>query len=196
MQKPFQKLTELLGVSSSKKKIEEEPPPFKAKDWEEVSQIVKPLEDKNCFYLFSPKKPFSPRENFWPPLKITIDFSLTSEYIQGKKPFVNPEIFRKLKSGELAVQAVLNLRGLFLDEAKFVFENFIKEALYKGLTCVLIVHGRGLGSKGEPVLKKKVKEWLERGPFRKYILAYASARPCDGGVGATYVLLTPKPIKK
>ncbi|MGB9761249.1 MAG: Smr/MutS family protein [Caldimicrobium thiodismutans] len=58
------------------------------------------------------------------------------------------------------------------------------------------MHGRGLSSKGKPVLKEKVREWLEKGPYRKYILAYASAKPCDGGPGATYVLLTQRPLKK
>ena len=85
---------------------------------------------------------------------------------------------------------------MFVEEAKEAFEEFMKEAIINGDSCVLIVHGRGLSSKQEPVLKSKVKEWLEKGPYRKYVLAYSSARPCDGGLGATYVLLSSKPIRK
>jgi len=65
-----------------------------------------------------------------------------------------------------------------------------------GKTGVLIVHGRGLSSPFEPVLKRKVVEWLTHGPWRKWVAAYASARICDGGAGATYVLLSPRPVSK
>jgi len=85
---------------------------------------------------------------------------------------------------------------MFVEEAKEAFEEFMKEVIINGDSCVLIVHGRGLSSKKEPVLKNKVKEWLEKGPYRKYVLAYSSARLCDGGLGATYVLLSSKPIRK
>ncbi len=85
---------------------------------------------------------------------------------------------------------------MFVEEAKDIFEEFMKEAILNGDRCVLIIHGRGLSSKHEPVLKNKVREWLEKGPYRKYVLAYCSARPCDGGLGATYVLLSSKPVRK
>jgi len=61
---------------------------------------------------------------------------------------------------------------------------------------VLIIHGRGLTSPGQPVLKKMVFNWLSRGPLRRYILAFTSARACDGGAGATYVLLRKRPWSK
>jgi DNA-nicking Smr family endonuclease len=40
---------------------------------------------------------------------------------------------------------------------------------------VLIINGQGL-SPTEPVLKKKVIEWLTTGSWRKQIFAYARAR--------------------
>jgi DNA-nicking Smr family endonuclease len=55
---------------------------------------------------------------------------------------------------------------------------------------VLIVHGRGLGSKDNvPVLKEKLTAWLTRGAIGRHVLAFTSARPWDGGTGAVYVLL-------
>jgi DNA-nicking Smr family endonuclease len=52
---------------------------------------------------------------------------------------------------------------------------------------VRIVHGKGLRSSQKgPVLKNKVAGWLQQ---RDEVLAYASARPADGGTGAVYVLL-------
>ena len=37
-----------------------------------------------------------------------------------------------------------------------------------------------------PVLKQKIGNWLQQ---RDEVLAYCSARTCDGGTGAVYVLL-------
>ena len=55
---------------------------------------------------------------------------------------------------------------------------------------MLIVHGRGLNSKDQvPVLKERLKIWLARGRAAHVVLAFATARPCDGGAGALYVLL-------
>jgi len=63
-----------------------------------------------------------------------------------------------------------------------------------GKRAVLIVHGRGLSSPGEPVLKNKVREWLTRTAWRKWVIAFTSAQSYDGGTGATYVLLRHRPI--
>lgn len=196
MPKPFKKLGDLLGISPSKNFLKDDPPPFKVKSWEEVLSMVKPFQEKNFYYSFSPKKPFKNREKDWPPRKIEIKLPLTSEYMEGKRRNISPATLWKLKEGHFSIQAILNLRGLFLEEARLLFEDFMEKALKRGLSCVLIIHGRGLSSKGEPVLKKNVREWLERGPFRRFVLAYASARPCDGGLGATYVLLSSRPFKR
>jgi len=196
MPKPFQKLGEIFGVSSSKGSFKEEGFPFKVNSWEDLLHLVKPIKEKNFYFSLSPKKPSWFIEKDWPPKKIEVKFHLTSEYIEGKKRGVPIEILWKLREGAFSVQASLNLRGYFVEEAKILFETFIQQAINKGLSCVLIIHGRGLSSKGKPVLKEKVREWLERGPYRKYILAYASAKPCHGGPGATYVLLSQRPIKK
>jgi DNA-nicking Smr family endonuclease len=52
------------------------------------------------------------------------------------------------------------------------------------------VHVRGRNSKDQrPVLKDGLKTWLTRGELAKAVLAFATARPCDGGAGAMYVLL-------
>jgi DNA-nicking Smr family endonuclease len=49
------------------------------------------------------------------------------------------------------------------------------------------VHGKGLGSPGKaPVLKGRVHSWLTQ---KKEVLAFAQARPADGGAGALMVLL-------
>jgi len=78
-----------------------------------------------------------------------------------------------------------------VDEAKEELQSFLQKARRCGHRCLLVVHGRGLHSLGKaPVLKQKLVQWLTRGFLRKEIVAFCSARPHDGGVGATYVLLT------
>lgn len=197
MQRPFEVLKELFpSIGEPKEIYKGRSYLFKELNWEEIIQKSKPLKNKNFFWRFSPKKAFWIEEKIWPPQKIEIKVWLTSEYIEGRAKGVSKKIIKDLREGKYAIKRVLNLRGLFVDEAKAAFEEFMKEAILNGDRCVLIIHGRGLSSKGQPVLKTKVKEWLEKGPFRKYVLAFTSARPCDGGAGATYVLLSSKPIKK
>ena len=120
----------------------------------------------------------------------------TPEYIEGTNYHVHPGVAKRLHRGEYSIQAFVDLHGLFAEDAKEVFEKFLKWAVTTGKTGVLVVHGRGLSSPSEPVLKKKVVEWLTHGPWRKWVAAYASARICDGGAGATYVLLSPRPVSK
>jgi len=120
----------------------------------------------------------------------------TPEYIEGTNYQVHPTVAKRLHQGDYSIQAFVDLHGLQVEDAKEVFEKFLKWAITTGKTGVLIVHGRGLSSPSEPVLKKKVVEWLTRGPWRKWVAAYSSARKCDGGAGATYVLLRPRPVSK
>jgi DNA-nicking Smr family endonuclease len=120
----------------------------------------------------------------------------TPEYIEGTNYHIRPTVAKRLHRGEYSIQAFVDLHGLLAEDAKEVFEKFLKWAVTTGKTGVLIVHGRGLSSPSEPVLKRKVVEWMTHGPLRKWVAAYASARICDGGAGATYVLLNPRPVSK
>ena len=120
----------------------------------------------------------------------------TPEYIEGTNYHIHPAVAKRLHRGDYSIQAFVDLHGLLAEDAREVFEKFLRWAVITGKTGVLIVHGRGLSSPFEPVLKKKVVEWLTRGPWRKWVAAYCSARICDGGAGATYVLLSPRPVSK
>jgi DNA-nicking Smr family endonuclease len=120
----------------------------------------------------------------------------TPEYIEGTGYHIHPDVAKRLHRGEYSIQAFVDLHGLLVNDAREVFEKFLKWAVMTGKTGVLIIHGRGLSSPSEPVLKKKVEEWLTRGSWRKWVAAYSSARICDGGAGATYVLLRLRPASK
>jgi DNA-nicking Smr family endonuclease len=120
----------------------------------------------------------------------------TPEYIEGTSYDIPGKIAERLHQGKYAIQAHLDLHGLNTLDARAAFEKFIKGAMATGKRGVLIIHGRGLASPSEPVLKTHVVEWLTRGPWRKWVAAYASARLHDGGAGATYVLLRSRPVTK
>ena len=118
----------------------------------------------------------------------------TGEYMEASAPGVGPEIARELHKGRYSVQDHVDLHGLTVREAGEVLNGFIRRAIGAGKRAVLVVHGRGLSSPGPPVLKNQVFIWLTRGPLCKYVIALTSARSCDGGAGATYVLLRRRPM--
>lgn len=126
--------------------------------------------------------------------ELPLDISETSEAIEGAAPGLDPRLLRKLRRGEFAVQDHLDLHGLTWQEAREKVDGFLREAMLAGKRCVLVIHGRGHGSKdGVPVLKNALRTWFLRGGVRKYLLAFATARPGDGGAGAVYVLLRRRP---
>jgi len=105
-------------------------------------------------------------------------------------------VARRLHRGDFSIQAHIDLHGFTVEYAKEAFDSFLRASINSGKRAVLIIHGRGLSSPGEPVLKNKVREWLSQGYWLKRVIAYASAQSCDGGAGATYVLLRNRPVSK
>jgi len=120
----------------------------------------------------------------------------TSEYVEWTGFNVSPLVTRRLHRGDFTIQGFVDLHGLAVQEAKDTFDAFLKDAITTGKHAVLIVHGRGLSSPSKPVLKSKVYGWLTSGEFKKWIVAFSSARLCDGGAGATVVLLRHHPLPK
>jgi DNA-nicking Smr family endonuclease len=99
----------------------------------------------------------------------------------------SPSILSKLRRGHWVVQAQIDLHGLVSDEARLYVADFLNACKKRGIRCVRIVHGKGLGSRNrEPVLKHKLRSWLMQ---RDEVIAYAQAKPEDGGSGAVIVLL-------
>jgi len=120
----------------------------------------------------------------------------TPEYHEGIGHRVHPRATRHLHGGRFSIQAHIDLHGLSVPEAERSVDDFLREAIRSGKRAVLIVHGRGLSSPRRPILKTKVRDWLTRGIWRKWVMAFTSARLCDGGAGATYVLLRQRPVTR
>lgn len=109
----------------------------------------------------------------------------------GEQLFVRPglrhKLVRRLRRGQIPIAADADLHGLRTREAKRLLEEFLRDCLDRGLHCVRVIHGKGLGSRdGHAVLKWEVDRWLRE---HEGVMAFSSAQPRDGGTGAVYVLL-------
>jgi DNA-nicking Smr family endonuclease len=87
---------------------------------------------------------------------------------------------------ELPPEAVLDLHGLSALEAEERLSGFLSESARRGLRKILVVHGKGIHSSGEPVLGKTVRRILERSPFAA---EFGRGSPREGGSGVSWVIL-------
>ena len=63
------------------------------------------------------------------------------------------DIVRRLRRGQWVIQDQLDLHGARVDEARELLGRFLREAVRRGVRCVRVVHGKGLGSRDrQPVL--------------------------------------------
>lgn len=111
----------------------------------------------------------------------------TGEELLHSRPGLQRRVLRRLRRGQYSVGAELDLHHMNAEAAQAALGDFINESRGRMLTCVKVIHGKGLRSKaGGPVLKRLVSHWLRRHPA---VMAFASAQVNDGGTGAVYVLL-------
>ena len=120
--------------------------------------------------------------------KRSIHLPDTQEYVEWKNRDYKGVNIKKLHEGKFSVQDCLDLHDMTVEEAEGEVAYFIKDSLIKGHHCIKIIHGRGLRSPKGPVLKNSLLKWLS-GRYRKFIIAFVTARQCDGGLGALYILL-------
>ncbi len=108
---------------------------------------------------------------------------------------------QRLRRGQLAIEAELDLHRHTVAEAHQAFTRFIADAQAGGKRCVLVITGKGGGGEGgearhrpwtetpSGVLRREVPRWLSEPGSRARVVAWHPARPQHGGVGALYVLL-------
>ncbi len=207
---PFGKLRELRKQADAPPRPPpraEPPPPPPAREssdvelWETAVQGVRPVKDRDKHT--APPAPRPHAGEFWHPdldalraLEALVsgeapfDLADSDEFIEGRVPGLDPGIVRRLRRGEFAVQGHIDLHGMTREEAKGAVDAFLRQARRAGKRCVLLVHGRGIHSKDQvPILKDALRTWLATARFGRHVLAFATARPVDGGAGAIYVLL-------
>ena len=115
----------------------------------------------------------------------------TGDAIAGRAPDLAVKQLHELRAGAHPVEARLDLHGRKRADALRDLERFVTAARARGARAVLVIHGRGHGSDAAgPILRPAVWEWLASpASARGGVMAFTSARPRDGGDGATLVLL-------
>ncbi len=121
---------------------------------------------------------------------LSIDDAMESgEELAFLREGLSRQVLRKLRRGHWVVEDNLDLHGMNRVQAAESVAAFLRLSTRRGLRCVRIVHGKGLGSRNrEPVLKGKLRKWLA---VRDEVVAFCQAPAADGGGGAVLVLLKP-----
>ena len=88
-----------------------------------------------------------------------------------------PSISRK--AAEIRPQ--IDVRGMTVSEAESVLGKFIDDAVFTGLSKILLIHGKGTGA-----LRQGLQEYLKQ---HRSVLTYTFADISEGGTGATVVEL-------
>ncbi len=206
--RPFQKLKKSLEKSAAQTVAATPPPRQKKKeeysDEELFASAMGGVQEIEAFRVLScpqprPRKadlsvPRSPDHDALAILEaiasgdLPINLSETQEYVEWTNPVYDGAVIAKLHQGHFSVQSYLDLHGCSVSEAEAELDLFLQESFSRGHRCIKIIHGRGLRSIKGPRLKDAVIRRL-LGRYRKDLIAYVSARQCDGGLGALYVLL-------
>ncbi len=96
---------------------------------------------------------------------------------------------RQLRKGRLRPEASLDLHGCSREEARTKVRTFLESRQRQGMKTVLIITGRGLGSKGgESVLRSDIEAYL-RTHAKAWVAEWGRAPKQYGGDGALVVFL-------
>lgn len=110
----------------------------------------------------------------------------TGEELLFLRPGYQKQLLRRLRRGQFSVADTMDLHHMDVATAKQVLVDFLDHSASRHRGCVRIIHGKGLRSKGQPLLKIMTNRVLRKYPA---VVAFASCRPVNGGTGATDVLL-------
>jgi DNA-nicking Smr family endonuclease len=100
---------------------------------------------------------------------------------------------RKIAKGRLALEARIDLHGLYQDEAHDMLLDFLVRAHMRGLRHVLVITGKGSSMGSEGALKRAAPLWFSKPDFRYLISSYEPAAQHHGGDGALYIRLARRP---
>lgn len=159
--------------------------------WQKISEDIKPIKNDKPRLKKTPpeKKPIVNRGYERQPDSPNMK---NLKYLEhSDTSAVDKNTASRLKSGELEIEAKLDLHGKTQEEASGLLKRFIHSAYEGGRRCVLVVTGKGHDKEGG-VLKTQVPRWLNEPEIREFIVMFSYAKPMHGGEGAIYVLVRRK----
>lgn len=119
---------------------------------------------------------------------------LPDDYLEFKQAGIQDGVYKNLRQGKYPIEQKISLAGLSLRDSSITLYQKINAAHERGVRTLLIQHGKGEQSQPFPALKKSyVNHWL---PQFNNVIAFHTAQPQHGGLGATYVLLKKHPNQK
>ena len=166
--------------------------------WYYVTGSVKPMPGRKRIRPKAPKAICSEEEAPEPPVYRPIIIPEaepvrrpTEELNHGDSPGVDRRSAQRLRRGQMAIEARLDLHGHSQEQAHRALAAFISASQAAGRRCVLVITGKGLrpGAFEGGVLRAAVPRWLNLSPLREKVLSFSYAQPRDGGEGALYILL-------
>jgi len=119
-------------------------------------------------------------------------FALAHEdgFVSGLRAGAAPKLLARLRSGDFAPEAELDLHGLRRNEVERRVSAFVRGEHRSGRRQLLIIAGKGQHSEGGVgVLADALVEALSAGVSAPLVLAFSSAHARLGGQGAVAVLL-------
>jgi DNA-nicking Smr family endonuclease len=116
-----------------------------------------------------------------------------TDVLSFKRDGVQHGVFRNIKRGRYAIDAVLDLHGQTVNQARDTVFSFLAECIEREIRCAMITHGKGQFRQPPALLKSCVNHWLRQ---LEEVLAFHSAQPQHGGSGATYILVRKSATQK
>lgn len=107
------------------------------------------------------------------------------DFLWFANPGLQHRLLIKFKQGRLPIEFTVDLHGLNTKQAHTKLLLTMEQCRVQNVRNLLIIHGKG-SNNNKPILKNCLYQWLKEIPT---VLAFSSAKPCDGGTGALYVLL-------
>lgn len=104
------------------------------------------------------------------------DFTKYKELEAGDIEFLDRKNGLRFRSGEMPMQATLDLHGHTLESGEKAFKDFIVSASKRHLRCLLIITGRG-GFFGRGVLRADLPRWINSPEVRGLIWRLRTLSP-------------------
>lgn len=106
---------------------------------------------------------------------------------EATKKRAAPRRMRQVERGQLLPEDELDLHGLSVDEARTKTRFFLQNAVFQGLSTVLLITGKGLHSADGPVLRSAMEKFLSEN--NELVVEWGVAPRRYGGEGALVVFL-------